>query len=590
MSIVDLIKSKVKLSDVVSQRVKLTKRGSNIIGLCPFHSEKTPSFTVSDEKGLYYCFGCGVSGDVIQFICDIHALDFKGAVNYLAEMYSIDIPQHVDNQTSLIYLLNEATIWFEKQLYSNGFALEYLKSRKITDITIKKFRLGYAPAHGLIKHLLSEGFNIDDIKKAGLSNKNNQDYFYNRIMFPICNSVGNVIGFGGRSIVDVGQGPKYLNSRGSVFFQKRESLYAAHFAIREAKKNGRIIVVEGYMDVIMLHQLGVGNVVGLLGTSMTSEHLMYLWEISSEVIIWMDGDVAGKMASVKIASLSLSLIRSGCIVKFVNVDTGGDPYDVCINEGINGVAAVLDSAKLLSEFIWDYELSQVVSGNSIMPEQCSVLDARMKYYSSKISDSNVARYYKKYFYTQIRDLQQYSNGKHQVFDDTNLMKRLAIDNLGNMTAESFSREYNQLKVIHIIMEFPELLDDPVIFDQFAKFHISNDILYKLQQHILNIKIALCDSVISKDILLLELQKESLNSSIEYVFKKMEGFRYNVVLSKTHNLEISKKEIEKIMLSDQLQYIQKEILNLRVQGNDSLAEKLSHQAQSIDLRLRELWEY
>ena len=504
MSVIDLIKSKVKLSDVVSRRVKLTKRGNDIVGLCPFHNEKTPSFSVSDEKGLYYCFGCGAGGDVIQFTCDINALDFKGAVNYLAEMYGIDIPQHTDNQIGLTHLLNEATVWFERQLYCNSFALEYVKSRKITDSTIKKFRLGYAPAHGLIKYLLSQGFNIDDVKKAGLSNRNNHDYFYNRIMFPICNSAANVIGFGGRAIVDT-QNPKYLNSRGSVFFQKRESLYAAHLLFMRQRKNRKIIVVEGYMDALMLHQLGVGNVVALLGTSMTSEHLMYLWEISSEVIVWMDGDVAGKMASVKVASLALSLIRSGCVVKFVSVDTGNDPYDICINEGINGFMAVLENAKLLSEFIWDYELAKVISNSSIMNEQCVMLDARMKHYVSKISDNNIAKYYKKYFYTQIRDIQRYSNGKSQIFDSTSLVTKSVINQLGNMTTESFSKEYNQLKVIHIIMEFPELLDDPIIFDQFAKFHVSNDNLYKLQQHILNIKVALCNNTISRDVLL-ELQK------------------------------------------------------------------------------------
>ncbi|QLK50407.1 DNA primase [Ehrlichia ruminantium] len=592
MSIIDLIKSKVKLSDVVGQRVKLTKRGNNIIGLCPFHNEKTPSFTVSDEKGLYYCFGCGASGDVIQFTCDINALDFKGAVSYLAEMYGIDVPQHTDNQIGLIRLLNEATIWFEKQLYSNSFALEYVKNRRITDNTIKKFRLGYAPAHGLVKYLLSCGFNIDDIRKTGLSNVNDQDYFYNRIMFPICNSVGDVIGFGGRSIINT-QNPKYLNSKASVFFQKRESLYAAHIAVREARKAGKIIVVEGYMDALILHQLGIGNVVALLGTSMTSEHLTYLWDISTEVIVWMDGDVAGKMACVKAASLALSLIKSGCIIKFVNLDTCDDPYDICINKGITDVMAILDNAKLLSEFIWDYELSKVTSGSAIMPEQCVMLDARMKYYISKINDSNIAKYYKKYFYNQVRNLQQYSNSKSQIFDSNGLVKKLVVNQFNSMTTESFSKEYNQLRAINIIMEFPELLDNPIIFDQFTKFHISDNSLYELQQHILNIKIALCDSVMSKNVLFLELQKAGLSHLIDYVFKKMVGFKYNTTLShdkKNDHLAISKKEIEKIMLVEQLRYLQEEILDLRLSGKDSLAEKLSHQAQAIDTRLRELWDY
>ncbi|MGN7619124.1 MAG: CHC2 zinc finger domain-containing protein [Ehrlichia sp.] len=166
MNFIDIIKNSIKLSDVVGQKVKLVKKGNSIIGLCPFHSEKTPSFTVNDEKGLYYCFGCGASGDVIQFTCDVNALDFRGAINYLAEMYGINIPQNVNKKTNVSPILEAATLWFEKQLYGNFVAMEYLRSRRIIDSIIKKFRLGYAPVQGLSKYLLFQGFGIDDIKKC----------------------------------------------------------------------------------------------------------------------------------------------------------------------------------------------------------------------------------------------------------------------------------------------------------------------------------------------------------------------------------------------------------------------------------------
>ncbi|MGN7619125.1 MAG: toprim domain-containing protein [Ehrlichia sp.] len=272
-------------------------------------------------------------------------------------------------------------------------------------------------------------------------NSQNQDYFYNRVIFPICNSTGDVIGFGGRSTVDT-QNPKYLNSRGSFLFSKKEeNLYGSHFAVREVRKQGRIIVVEGYMDVLMLHQVGIGNTVGLLGTSMTTEHLMYLWEITSEIIVWMDGDVAGRIASIKIASLALSLIRPGCIIKFVDVITGGDPYDVCTKETPGSISSILDSAKLLSEFIWDYEFSKIVSNSSsVMPEECVMLEARVKCYIEQIGDSNVAKYYKKYFYSKIYDL-QYSKNKTKSLNNKNLGNGLLLGNkLKYKSAEFFSRK------------------------------------------------------------------------------------------------------------------------------------------------------
>ncbi|AAZ68358.1 DNA primase [Ehrlichia canis str. Jake] len=587
MNVVDIIKSKVKLSDVVGQRVKLTKRGNSVIGLCPFHGEKTPSFTVSDEKGLYYCFGCGANGDVIQFTSDINALDFKGAVDYLAEMYSIDLPKSTSKKSSLIPLLDAATLWFEKQLFANRVAIEYIKSRKIFSDTVKKFRLGYAPAYGLSKYLLSQGFNINDIRSVGLLNSQDQDYFYNRIIFPICNSSGDTIGFGGRSIVDA-QSPKYLNSRGNVFFQKRENLYASHFAVREVKKQGKIIVVEGYMDVLMLHQIGVCNVVGLLGTSMTSEHLMYLWEITSEIIIWMDGDVAGKMSSIKSALLALSLIKPGCVVKFVDVFTGMDPYDVCINGGVDSVNSLLDSAKLLSEFIWDYELAKISTDkSSVMPEQCVVLEARIKHYLDQIGDGNIAKYYKKYFYSQIRDLQYRRNESKPL---ANHSINRASNKLKYVNDEFLLEEYNQLRVMYVIMEFPELLDDPIIFDQFSKFNIKNKNVYKLQQNIINIKVTLCDHVMSKEMLLLELKKSNLEGVIDFISSKISASSFMSIQNRAHNIDIAKKEIEKIMLLDNLQCIQAEILDLRLHGKRDLAEKLSNQAQEIDSRLRELWNY
>ncbi|WP_395877536.1 DNA primase [Ehrlichia muris] len=588
MNVVDIIKSKIKLSDVVGQKVKLTGRGNNVIGLCPFHSEKTPSFTVSDEKGLYYCFGCGANGDVIQFISDIHALDFRGAIDYLAEMYGIDLPQNTSKKVSLSPILDAATLWFEKQLYNNHIAIEYIKRRKIFGSTVKKFRLGYAPAYGLSKYLLSLGFNVDDIRSTGLLNSQDQDYFYNRIIFPICNSTGNVIGFGGRSIVDI-QAPKYLNSKGNVFFQKRENLYASHLAVREAKKQGKIIVVEGYMDVLMLHQIGVSNVVGLLGTSMTPEHLVYLWEITSEIIVWMDGDIAGKIASIKSAFLALSLVRPGCIIKFIDVFTGKDPYDICVNGGIDSVITLLDNAKLLSEFIWDYELAKIsINKNAIMPEQCVMLEAKIKHYLDQIGDSSLVKYYKKYFYSQIRNL-QYSKDKSKILDSGSSVNR-ANNKLKYVNDEFLLEEYNQLRVVYIIMEFPELLDDPIIFDQFSNFNISNKDVYKLQQNIINIKVTLCNHMISKEILLSELKKSNLDDIADFVSKKMSTSNFMLLQNRNYNIDVSKKEVEKIMLLDHLQCIQAEILDLQLQGKRNLAEKLSNQAQEIDNRLRELWNY
>ncbi|KJV68725.1 DNA primase [Candidatus Neoehrlichia procyonis] len=584
MEYAELIKNRAKLSDIVARKVKLLKRGNNFIGLCPFHNEKTPSFTVNDSKGLYYCFGCGACGDVIQFVCDIKKIDFKQSLEYLAQIYNIDISKSSGSSDSFYTIMHMVSEWFVNQLHCNKLACEYLKERKISRDIIQKFKIGYAPSDGLKAHLLSRNVKIKSMQKMGLLNRGGREYFYDRIIFPIFNYSGKIVAFGGR-VINSKYNPKYLNSAENPFFKKRSSLYGMHFAAACARKQNQIIVVEGYIDVLALHQLGIENVVGLLGTSMTKEHFDNMWAITSEIIIWMDGDNAGFLSSLKILHLALSLMKPGYNVRFITSQSSKDPCDICMDGCIDDVRFLIDNAKLPSDFIWDYELSCLNIDNHIKPEQCAIIEGKINSYIKNINDAHIARYYKSFFYQQIKNLQN-SYSKFELRNNASAIGGFIVHKFRNTTFQSCVEEFNQIKAIYIIVEYPELLNDPVIFEQFARFKVDNKDYYMLQQHIVNIHSVYLERL-SKSILIMELKNDKLDAVLTLILNTIES---SGCIFTSYNIHLAKQEWEKIILLKQLQDIQSEILRLRLDGKDEVAERLSDQAQIIDSKLRELWQY
>lgn len=345
---VDEILSRCNIVDVIGQVVPLKRAGSNYKGLCPFHNEKTPSFIVSETKQIFTCFGCGATGNVIGFVEKYYNLDFKGAVEKLASDYGIDIRGTFGNYANRdeAYEINRlAARFFYRALREKANpGYTYMRNRGISDETLNKFGIGYADDdwHSLINHLTSLGYKKERLYNLGLAGNtkgNFFDKFRGRVMFPIINTSGKIIGFGGRII---GEGePKYLNSPESAVFKKKNNLYGLNLAREAVSRENSIILVEGYMDVISLSQAGVRNVVASLGTALTENQARLIKRYANNVILSYDADGAGQNA----ANRGLDILYSeGLNAKVLKVDDGKDPDEYIKNNGKKAFEGLIERA------------------------------------------------------------------------------------------------------------------------------------------------------------------------------------------------------------------------------------------------------
>jgi len=356
--IIDKIKYENDIVDVISENVRLKRIGRNYVGLCPFHHEKTPSFYVSPQKQIFKCFGCGEAGNVITFIMKLQNKTFPEACEYLAKRANIDIPTDNNKVLSIqksrydkMYSLNvEAARFFFRNLKKNITAKNYLLNRGITEKTINKFGLGYAldDWNSLFNYLKSKGYSELDMVSAGLISKNSRGNFYdlfkNRVMFPVFNIRGKVIGFGGRVLNDAK--PKYLNSPETLLFKKGTNLYGLNFAIK-SNNTKQIIIVEGYMDCISLHQYGITNAVASLGTALTSKHAKLLKRYTDDIIISYDADAAGQAATLRGLEI---LKKEGFNIKVLTVPMGKDPDEFIKSNGADAFLKLLEGALPLVEY------------------------------------------------------------------------------------------------------------------------------------------------------------------------------------------------------------------------------------------------
>ena len=332
---VDTIKERLDIAEVISGYIKLEKGGVSFKARCPFHNEKTPSFFVSPMRQSYYCFGCGVKGDIFTFVEQMEGLDFREALKLLAEKAGVELEyQRSESKTEkdkVFNVLEEATSFFEKKLEDNKSALEYIVSRGVNDETIKKWHIGYAPEEWrlLYGYLQSLGYDKEVILKAGLAKlkeggSDPYDVFRDRIIFPLFDQNGRVIAFSGRALVKETE-PKYLNSPDTILFTKSEVLYGLDKAKDQIRKKNYAVLVEGQIDLILSYQVGVLNTVATSGTAFTREHLERLKRFSSRIILAFDGDSAGEKAMERANELGSSL---GLEVKVANLPEGQDPAEV----------------------------------------------------------------------------------------------------------------------------------------------------------------------------------------------------------------------------------------------------------------------
>lgn len=376
-SFIDELLARVDIVDVIERRVPLKKAGREWTACCPFHSERSPSFYVSPVKQFFHCFGCGVHGSAIKFLMDYDRLEFPDAVEELAQTLGLTVPREGgdgrdtaprEDKTDLYALLDAAAGWYEGELPRNADAQAYCRKRGLDADTIKRFRIGWAPAgyDGVLKSLGSSDRRRQLLDEAGMVASNDRgkyDRFRERLMFPILDRRGRVIAFGGR-VLKADQAPKYLNSPETPLFHKGRELFAL-WQVKQANQNlTRIMVVEGYMDVIALHQAGLPIAVATLGTATTPEHTEILFRAAQDVVFCFDGDRAGRAAAWKALESALPRLRDGRQAYFLFLPDGEDPDSLVRKEGKKGFEKRIKEAMPLSDYFFS-ELSHDVEMGSL---------------------------------------------------------------------------------------------------------------------------------------------------------------------------------------------------------------------------------
>ncbi len=421
----DELKHRFTLSDVVGRQVKLVHRGREHSGLCPFHSEKSPSFTVNDQKGFYHCFGCGAHGSVIDFVMNTQGMEFMEAIEVLAGEVGMEVPKPSREQVerdkkrgTLSEVMEVVTNWYMTQLKGQvgRVAYDYIKGRGLTDETLKRFQLGYAPASrtALKDAMLARNIGEDQLIETGMLIKPegggaSYDRFRDRLMFPITDRQGRVIAFGGRALSKDAKA-KYLNSPETPIFHKGATLYNWANARAASYDAGQVMVVEGYMDVIALAQYGIDYAVAPLGTALTEEQISHLWQMADEPILSFDGDNAGLRAASRAVERALPMLKAGKSLRFIIMPEGEDPDSLVQKEGRQAIETLIDSASPLVNVLWNNLTGGVASDT---PERRAGLERKIFGALSEIEDENVKKLYQSEFRSRLWDLFKPAKAKGQ---------------------------------------------------------------------------------------------------------------------------------------------------------------------------------
>lgn len=402
---IDELRARVSIADVVGAKVKLTKKGREYQGLCPFHNEKTPSFTVNESKGFYHCFGCGAHGDIIKFEMEANGLPFIDALQKLAHQAGLQMPQlsakdkkEEDERKSLYEIMETACAFFERELRmpDGASGLRYFtEKRGLSPETLKKFRLGFAPNNNaLMVHLKAQGIDEKDMKELGLiaipedTSRRPHDFFRNRVMIPITNKQGKIIAFGGRVMEKIE--PKYLNSPDTPIFNKRRNLYNLDKAREVAYKEKKLIICEGYMDVIALDRYGFGYAVAPLGTALTEEQIAEAWRVCPEPILCLDGDSPGVKAAMRAVDRVLPMLKAGYSLQFLFLPDNQDPDEYLQAHGHDSFAALMRKTSPLIDILWR---KYTENEDSSTPEKKALIEKTLLSEVAKIGDATVRSYY-----------------------------------------------------------------------------------------------------------------------------------------------------------------------------------------------------
>ncbi len=475
----DELRARIPIADVVGAKVKLVKKGREYQGLCPFHNEKTPSFTINEAKGFYHCFGCGAHGDIIRFEMEANGLPFMDALQKLAHQAGMQMPhfskeakEEAEARKSLYEIMEVAAQYFERELRMPDGAEGYkyfTEKRLLSKEILQKFRLGYAPNNnGLMAHLKAQGIDEKDLQELGLiaipedKSRKPHDFFRNRVMIPITNKQGKIIAFGGRVMEKIE--PKYLNSPDTPIFNKRRNLYNLDKAREVAYKEKKLIICEGYMDVIALDKFGFGYAVAPLGTALTEEQIMEAWKVCTEPIICLDGDNAGIKAAMRAVDRVLPILRAGYSLKFLFLPDKMDPDEYLQAHGATSFAALLNKTKPLIDILWQ---KYTENEDSSTPEKKALIERTLLEEVNKIGDGTVRNYYEREIKNRIYTTYKQSSWKNPATNNAAAqspnqpIKRPVLNH--NYNAERPQVENENDKMIRFIMAaeliYPELIDD-----------------------------------------------------------------------------------------------------------------------------------
>lgn len=405
-AILDEIRARLPVSEVVRRRVQMKKAGREWKGLSPFNQEKTPSFYVNDQKGFYHCFSSGKHGDIFDFLMETEGLSFPETVERLAADAGVTLPKasaesvrEEKRRAGLHEVMELATGFFLKEFAGRRGtkAREYIERRGVSQGLLEQFRIGYAPSdrYALRDYLAGRGISVEAMIEAGLLVSGEDipvpfDRFRDRLIFPICDSRGRVVAFGGRALsADVPA--KYLNSPDTPLFHKGTMLYNAHQARKAAHEKGVVIAVEGYMDVIAMAGMGFANAVAPLGTALTEEQLTVLWRMADEPILCFDGDKAGRRAAFRALDVAMAILPVGKSLRFAMLPQGQDPDDLAREGGAPAMTRVLDAALPLIDVLWAREME---AGPLETPEQRAGFERRLRQTLRIIKDETLQRHYR----------------------------------------------------------------------------------------------------------------------------------------------------------------------------------------------------
>lgn len=586
----DELRAKISIVDVVGAKVKLTRKGREYQACCPFHNEKTPSFTVNEAKGFYHCFGCGAHGDIIKFEMEANNLSFMEAIEKLANKVGMQVPrmapehqEEVEKRKSLYEIMELAAKFFEKNLRLSGGerAREYLTKRGFGEDIIAKFRLGYAPANnGLRTFLASKGVEENDMSELGLvslaennTSKRTFDFFRDRVIIPIMDKRGQVIAFGGRIMGD-GQ-PKYLNSPETPVFNKRKVLYNMNNARDKGYEAKSLIICEGYMDVIAMDKYGINYAVAPLGTALTEEQIQEAWKVVNEPICCFDGDSAGVRAAIRSVDRALPILKAGYSLQFAFLPDKMDPDEFLKAHGRDEFLKVVTDTMPLKDLLWKKNLEGL---ETVTPEQKALVEKNIKDEVAKISDETVRGYYVQEMQNNIyyelgkgawkRRQESYSSNYNKNSKKTQEAPKVTI-----VRPKADLDELVARYVVSALANYPELIDE--YEEKLLNFEIKNPRLKAIFESMLEVVHndeevgdchALCTELGNKGL------KKDIESLLEFKIIKVQNPN---VMKMRHNLDIRIVE-EQIK---QLDYEVRECLRI-IETSESFPDDVYKRYESL----------